>query len=91
MSGLLAGVPQLIFPGRVFERCFNADSIVKIGAGIRCQDSDFTASKLDILIKKIVKDEQYYHAAQNYGKELRGLGGSHKTLSVIEEYVLHKK
>lgn len=87
MSGLLAGVPQLIFPGKVFERCFNADSIVQIGAGIRCVDSDFTAPRLDSMIDTIKNNNSFYSAARDCGRELRSLGGASKTLSVMEDLV----
>ena len=45
-DGLMYGVPQIICPGRVFERKFNADSVVSNGAGVRLDTRDFTQAGL---------------------------------------------
>ena len=34
MTGLIYGVPQIIFPGNIFERQYNAASIEQLKAGL---------------------------------------------------------
>ena len=41
MDGLRYGVPQLICPGRIFERQYNARSIAENGAGLVVSLSEF--------------------------------------------------
>jgi UDP:flavonoid glycosyltransferase YjiC (YdhE family) len=84
MSGVLSGTPQLIYPGKVFERRYNAESIDKAGAGISAPEKDFNSGKMSDYIKSLVNDESFSKTSRELGKELRKLGGAAKTLSVIE-------
>jgi UDP:flavonoid glycosyltransferase YjiC (YdhE family) len=84
MSGLLSGTPQLIFPGKVFERHFNAESIDKAGAGLLAPETDFNTKKIKDYLERLVNDENFSKIARELGKEQRKLGGAAKTLSVTE-------
>ncbi|MEJ6952275.1 glycosyltransferase, partial [Natronospora cellulosivora (SeqCode)] len=52
MDGLAYGAPQIICPGNVFERRYNAISIDRLEAGKLISEKDFKADKL----KKIIND-----------------------------------
>jgi UDP:flavonoid glycosyltransferase YjiC (YdhE family) len=85
MSGLLSGVPQLIYPGKVFERRFNADSVAKAGAGLRLDDSDFKAEKIHELLERVSTDDNFSRISLECGQNLRKLGGTSKVISEIEK------
>lgn len=46
VQGLQYGVPQLIVPGKVFERKCNAKSVSDKGAAIVISEKEFTASEI---------------------------------------------
>jgi UDP:flavonoid glycosyltransferase YjiC (YdhE family) len=53
LSGIMSAVPQIVFPGNVFERQYNADSIERLKIGKRYGDTQFTASILVQAVQKI--------------------------------------
>jgi len=84
MTGLVFGVPQIIFPGKVFERKYNAHSVEKIGAGFYFDEKDFNSNKIISTIKKIKTDLSFKKNASKAGKELLKLGGVTEILNIIE-------
>lgn len=85
VSGLLAGAPQLIFPGGVFERQYNADSIVSVGAGLRLMEEDFNSETLRSLIERLEIEPSFRKRSEVVGRELRGLGGAEVVVQSVEE------
>ncbi len=85
MMGLIHAVPQIICPGNVFERRYNADSIVKVGAGIRITPEAFRPDILLRLITRFQNDFSYAANAETVGRWLSNLGGSKRVLDILEE------
>lgn len=75
IDGLIHKTPLLVCPGRVFERKYNAASIVKTGAGLSIDQYDFTADKIKEAAEKIFADESFKKQADILGKRLLQLGG----------------
>lgn len=84
MTGLIYGVPQIICPGTVFEREYNALSIEKIGAGKVISSKNFTADIIKKLVMKFENDQRYSDKAQKYGEQLVSLGGAEKVIKQFE-------
>ncbi|MBO4531288.1 MAG: hypothetical protein J5767_11700 [Paludibacteraceae bacterium] len=74
-DGLLYGVPLLICPGKVFERKYNAQSIVKAGAGEELSVADFTSEEIRRVAFQVINDHKYQENAHRIGQELISLGG----------------
>jgi UDP:flavonoid glycosyltransferase YjiC (YdhE family) len=55
MTGLVNGTPQLIVPGKVFERR-NAESVVRLKAGQALEPSNFTAQHVREMVKELETD-----------------------------------
>lgn len=87
IAGLVYGVPQIICPGPVFERQYNAASIEKLQAGIHLADADFTPEKLRRLIMEIKDHPSYAEHARNAGAGLLKLGGAARVVDLLEEEV----
>lgn len=82
MDALAYGVPQVIIPGRVFERKYNAGSITRAGAGV-CLDS-FAADGLRDSCLRVMTDASYSEAADRLRQSLSAGGGAQRTVSEIE-------
>jgi len=85
MTALIYGVPQLIFPGKVFERKYNAQSIENIGAGFYLNEEDFNPNVILSKIKEFETDSFFKKNANKAGKELLKLGGVKKIVDIIEK------
>ncbi|WP_310602005.1 glycosyltransferase [Anaerosporobacter sp.] len=83
IDGLIYGVPQLICPGKVFERRFNAQSIEKNHAGIELSYTDFSAECILRYADKILSDSQYQNNAENLGNILVSLGGTQNIIRAL--------
>lgn len=75
IDGLIYGVPQIVCPGMVFERKYNAQSIVKNGAGIELSHKDFIAEIISHKAQVIFDNNEYKCNAQKLGNKLIKLGG----------------
>lgn len=76
MDGLLNAVPQLVCPGNIFERRYNASSVCENGAGIAMELQHFTANGVKNAVNLLMTDRSYRTAATNLGAELKSLGGA---------------
>ena len=74
-DGLINGVPLLICPGKVFERKYNASSIVNTGAGMEIAYDEFTAENIREKADHIIADSSYAKQASMLGRRLLQLGG----------------
>lgn len=76
IDGLIYGVPQIICAGKVFERRYNAKSVVKNGAGIEISFKEFSEEVLLSTSERILASQSYYDNALKLGKKLLSLGGT---------------
>ncbi|MBQ6455458.1 MAG: glycosyltransferase family 1 protein [Eggerthellaceae bacterium] len=88
MTALEYGVPQIIYPGKVFERQYNAQSIVDAGAGISL--ADFTSESVSGAIEKLRCDTSLARNASALRETLSSLGGTSCIISHTEELVANR-
>ena len=86
-DGLLYGVPQLVCPGRVFERIYNARSLADNGAGEFLPPGDFTPEKIFAAADAIMSDGTYRANAAALGKTLLSLGGIDNVINAVRNDV----
>lgn len=84
MQSLLSGVPLVMIPGEVFERDYNARSVVKLGAGVRLEERNFNPEALFAAIASL-KDSHARDLARRAGEGLLALGGVGRVFDVLEE------
>lgn len=86
MDALLCGVPQLVYPGRVFERRFNAKTVEKNGVGIVLNAGQFFAGDILNAVQRLTSDNSFRENSAALGKTLRSLGGS----DAVADYLVSK-
>lgn len=87
MTGLVSGVPQIICPGNVFERQYNAASVEKLNAGIPLEVKDFTPQKIGQIIREFERNPMYRSNAKKIGEKLLSLGGVSKVIDILESEI----
>lgn len=75
VDGLLHGVPQILVPGKVFERKYNAKSIEDNGAGKVVAFSDFKPEFIRSTAEKIITSREMSQKAALLGRKLAEAGG----------------
>ena len=85
MDSLAYGAPQIVFPGKVFERQFNAQSIQSAGAGICLRE--FNAQALEAAFEQLCSDESYRIRTRKLRERLSTLGGAARIVSEVEAYL----
>ena len=85
MDALQYGVPQLICPGKMFERKYNAYSITSRGAGITLSEKAFCSKEIKASITKLIKEESYKQNSQKLWQEIKELGGAARIVELIKE------
>jgi len=90
VSALLHGVPQIICPGKHYERRYNASSIERAGAGVSLDTKDMTPHKLRDLVKELTEQPSYAEHARHAGKTLLDLGGLSKIVETLQQEVAQK-
>lgn len=76
MDGIAYCVPQIMYPGRVFERAYNARSVETAGAGIDLSDRGFNADSLRAALSTVESSERFQESARALKAELASLGGA---------------
>jgi UDP:flavonoid glycosyltransferase YjiC (YdhE family) len=84
MTALMAGTPQMICSGEMFERKFNAESMSNVGAGILLKQREFTTKRIIECVSEIEKNHTYRENARRMGVELRRLGGAEQIVKYLE-------
>ncbi len=84
VDGLLHGVPQIILPGKVFERKINASSVADNHAGVIVKPEEFNPDRIRELTEKIISDEKMRSSAHDLGTQLVGAGGIQVILDEID-------
>jgi len=87
MTGLMYGVPQIIYPGNIFERKYNAASVVNLGAGVTLAKNEFTAERIGKIMDAFKETPTYAANAKKAGENLLDLGGAGKAVEAIEKLV----
>ena len=75
MDGLIHGVPQIMVPGKVFERQYNAKSVMENKAGVSLSYRNFNVDKLSVIIEKVAHSKKNRQNAAALGKKLMAGGG----------------
>ena len=83
IDGLIYGVPQLICPGRVFERIYNAKSVEKLGAGHLLELDEFKSEIIRLESEKLIDDSNFRESAVLIGDKLKSLNGIDSILDII--------
>lgn len=85
MDGIAYRVPQIICPGKVFERRFNAESAARAGARIVLEHNDFNEVHLREALDMVNKEgTSMREASDELCREMALLGGANGVLDVIE-------
>lgn len=87
MTGLLYGTPQIVCAGNVFERRYNASSIVKLKAGVSLETREFKAEIIRGRVEDFEKQLFYGENSKNFGEELLKLGGTSKAVDSLSEII----
>lgn len=82
MDAIANAVPQVIVPGRVFERIYNAESIQRVGAGVKLDA--FSAEHLCAACRHVMEDPAFAESAARLRQSLAAGGGAARVVSVIE-------
>lgn len=88
MTGLVYGVPQIICPGNVFERQYNASSIVKLGAGVLLEASNFNYETIKRIVDDLNEKITYANNSKIAGERLLSLGGAREAVKAIEDLII---
>ncbi len=75
VDGLTNGVPQIVVPGKVFERRFNAQCIASANAGVFLDRDEFSADRIRALTSDILSDGEMERNAAALGQKLTETGG----------------
>ena len=84
VDGLLHSVPQIVVPGKVFERKYNAACILDNHAGMVIEQSDFNARLVRKAAEKAISNDRMYRATLKLGNEFRTAGGLQTIIREIE-------
>ena len=87
ITALIYGVPQIMCPGLVFERQYNASSVEKLQAGIRLDLKNFTPEKLRHLVRELKERLSYAQHARDVGEKLLELGGVSRVVDLLQDEV----
>ena len=86
MDGIAYGTPQLLCPGKVFERRFNANAAARNGIGLTLEHDRFDAEEVRGAIGHLTENGEIFRkAAAALRHELAALGGGEAILDTMEE------
>ena len=75
VDGLLYGVPQIVVPGKIFERKYNAKCVADHKAGIVLDHREFTTEQLQKAANEILSSDEMAKNAALLGRKLLEAGG----------------
>ncbi|NRT72876.1 glycosyltransferase [Clostridium beijerinckii] len=87
MTGLIYGVPQIVCPGNVFERKYNAASISNLKAGVSLETNIFNAETIKKIVNEFSTNNIYADNSKKAGEKLLNLGGTSKAVQAIENII----
>jgi UDP:flavonoid glycosyltransferase YjiC (YdhE family) len=83
LSGIMAAVPQIVFPGNVFERQYNADSIERLNIGKRYADAEFNPSSLEQAVQSMQDLKGFSENILCIQSQLAQLGGVDRAIQSL--------
>lgn len=84
IDGIAHGSPQLICPGKVFERRFNAKAAERCGIGLSLEQSCFDIPTVRRTLEQLLEDAAGYRAsAASLKNRLSELGGANRIVDTI--------
>lgn len=84
MDGIAYGSPQIICPGKVFERRFNAKAAGRCGIGLSLEQSCFDVPTVRRTLEQLLEDAAGYRAsAESLRNRLSELGGMNRVIDSI--------
>lgn len=83
MDGLSHGAPQIVYPGKVFERIYNAHAIQSAGAGIALEE--FNATAIEEALVRLEAYDDYRARTQSLCDRLASLGGVERIVAQTEK------
>ena len=81
MDALAYAAPQVIVPGRVFERLYNAESIERAGAGVQLEA--FAPNALEAACRRAMEDPSCAAASLSLRQTLASLGSADRIVCSI--------
>ena len=86
IDGLSYGVPQLICPGKVFERIYNAKSVEKVNSGKMLSADEFKSERIRQESEKLINDTSFRESSRSIGDKLKSQKGINCIIdSIMEE------
>ena len=82
MDAFSHAVPQVIVPGNVFERIYNAESVERAGVGVKLES--FDAPALGAACHRVIDDPSFAEASNAIRQKLAQRGGAAHIVSVVE-------
>ena len=82
MDALAYAVPQIVVPGRVFERIYNAESIERAGAGVKLES--FNPDALREACQRVTTSPSFTEASETLRQTLIECGGSERIVLTVE-------
>lgn len=82
-DGLIHGVPQIVVPGKVFERRYNARSLENHNAGALIPEGEFTPRNIRRAAERLTRNEGIRKNACELGKDLVSAGGVQAIINQI--------
>ncbi|MBA2886008.1 glycosyltransferase [Clostridium beijerinckii] len=79
-------VPSIIFPGKHFERYFNAEKASEIGCALNPGINNFTKEFLLKACREIIKDNAFKQNLKIYSDQIKNYGGAAKAADFILNY-----
>lgn len=83
MDALRFGVPQLICPGKVFERKYNGESIAMRKAGIVIDERHFVSKHLRKVVATLIESKSFRENSEKLWGEIERLGGIQRIIDMI--------
>lgn len=83
IDGLIYGVPQLICPGRVFERIYNGQSVEKLGSGKVLGIDEFRSDVIKTESEELINDSIFRESSIIIGDKLKSLNGVDSILEIM--------
>ncbi|MBP3233546.1 MAG: hypothetical protein J6M65_03880, partial [Eubacterium sp.] len=83
VDGLIHGVPQIVIPGNVFERKYNAECLEKKNAGAIVTTGKFSSDVIRSNAERLIVSEEIRNNACELGAKLLYAGGVETIMSEI--------
>ena len=84
VDGLLHGVPQVVVPGKVFERRYNAEKLTENNAGRWIESDEFTPDKILNIAGEVIGTEEMRKNARILGNKLMSAGGVDRIIETLK-------